>query len=177
MQIYIALLRGINVSGKNKILMTDLKNLFEKLQCIDVKTYIQSGNVIFKSDIKDKEDLANLISLKIEDTYGFKIPVIIKKDTEIQQIITNNPFYNESVDTKKLYVTYLDSVPKDIAKLKAFDFGKDVYAIVEDVIYLKYDIGAGKTKLTNAIMEKKLNVIATSRNWRTTNKIKDLVCD
>ena len=177
MQIYIALLRGINVSGKNKILMTDLKNLFEKLQCIDVKTYIQSGNVIFKSDIKDKEDLANLISLKIEDTYGFKIPVIIKKDTEIQQIITNNPFYSDNVDTKKLYVTYLDSAPKDITKLKAFDFGKDVYAIVEDVIYLKYDIGAGKTKLTNAIMEKKLNVIATSRNWRTTNKIKDLVCD
>lgn len=173
MKTYIALLRGINVSGKNKILMADLTLLFQNLTFKDVKTYIQSGNVVFKTT-KNQELLSALISTTITKVLNLTIPVIIVNVDELKHTIVNNPFLSKEVDTKKLYVVFLNKNPKEIKKLKDFDFGKDQYIISNKIIYLKYDIGAGKTKLTNKIIENKLQLIATTRNWRTTNKLLEL---
>jgi len=176
MQTYIALLRGINVSGKNKILMADLKLLFSDLEFKEIQTYIQSGNVIFKSLKKNQKEIATLISEKIKEVFQYEVSVIVKNKKELKNIIKNNPYLRDNtIETKKLYVTYLNKMPKDFKKIKKFDFGKDNYEIVNDIIYLKYEIGAGKTKLTNNIIEKKLDVIATTRNWRTTSKLLELI--
>lgn len=176
MKTYIALLRGINVSGKNKILMADLKLLFQDLGFENIQTYIQSGNVIFKSD-KNQELLAELILDKINKAYNYNISVIIITKTELQAVINDNPFLieDENVDIKKLYVTYLNKNPKETQKLQDFDFGLDKYIIKNKIIYIKYNVGAGKTKLTNKIIENKLKVIATTRNWRTTNKLSTII--
>jgi uncharacterized protein (DUF1697 family) len=174
MKPYIALLRGINVSGQKKILMKDLKIIFQKLKFVEVTTYIQSGNVVFKTKINQKL-LANLISKEIEKIYDFYVPVIIIAAQKIKAIITNNPFLEEKVDTKKLYVSYLSDSPKNTKKLDDFDFGKDQYIIENDVIYLKYDLGAGNTKLSNKTIETKLQLTATCRNWRTSCKLLELI--
>lgn len=176
MQTYIALLRGINVSGKNKILMADLKLFFNDLGFKEVQTYIQSGNVIFKSLKNNKKEIAELISKKIKKVFKYEVPVILKTKKELKEIIAGNPFIiNSTIETKKLYVAYLNQTLKETKKIKEFDFGNDVYKVVNDIVYLKYAIGAGKTKLTNNIIEKKLDVIATTRNWRTTCKLLELI--
>ncbi len=175
MYTYIALLRGINVSGKNKILIADLKLLFKDLGFEGIQTYIQSGNVMFKTTKKNKITLATLISNKITEVFAYHIAVVVKNKQELIEIVANNPFLNKDIDTKKLYVAYLQTIPKDTQKLDDFNFGNDTYQLVKDVIYLKYETGAGTTKLTNSIIEKKLDVIATSRNWRTTCKLVEML--
>ena len=176
MNIYIALLKGINVGGKHKILMADLKILFKELGFESIQTYIQSGNVFFKSNEKQKKILANLITAKIRQVYNYDIAVIIKTIPEIDFIYNNNPFIlkDNNIDTKKLYITYLNESPKSIDQLLAVNFGEDEFIIQKNIIFIKYSIGAGKTKLTNSIIEKKLDVIATSRNWCTTKKLTEI---
>lgn len=173
MKTYIALLRGINVSGKNKILMADLRQLFEKLGFKNVQTYIQSGNVIFNTEIS-KELLSKIITDKIKEVYDYEIPIMIRTPIEIEEIINKNPFLNKNVNLKNLYVFFLNKPPLETKKLDEFDFGNDEYKIIKNTIYIKYEIGAGKTKLSNKIIETKLKVIATARNWRTTNKLVEL---
>jgi len=174
MKTYIALLRGINVSGKHKILRTGLRLLFNNLGFEDVQTYIQSGNVIFKTAIK-RELLSKLISDKIKEIYSYEVPVIIITNTEMQSIIQDNPYLKEkNIDLKKLYVAYLNKIPKETTKLDAFDFGDDTYIIKGNIMYIKYNLGAGSTKLSIKIIENKLGVIATARNRRTTSKLLEL---
>lgn len=156
--------------------MADLKLLFSDLGFKEVQTYIQSGNVIFKSLKNNKKEIAELISKKIKKVFEYEVPVIVKNQKELKNLIKNNPYLRGSIiETKKFYVTYLNKIPKDLKKIKKFDFGNDVYEIENDIIYLKYSVGAGKTKLTNNIIEKKLDVIATTRNWRTTCKLLELI--
>jgi uncharacterized protein (DUF1697 family) len=177
LKIYIALLRAINVGGNNKILMKDLRLLLEDLGLENVKTYIQSGNIIFKSD-KNRKQLESLISKKINEVYGFEIPVIILTKNELKIINQNNLFLeDETVNQKSLYVAYLNQIPKDTKKLDDFDFGLDEFIHKGKTIYLKYDLGAGKTKLSNGIIENKLQVKSTCRNWRTTCKLLDLALE
>ena len=172
---YVALLRGINVSGKHSILMKDLKLLFQDLGFENIKTYIQSGNVVFESKKKEVSTLSKWITAKIKEDYNYDIPVIIKTLEEIQAIYDVNPFFTKNVDIKKLYVVYLSKNPLDVKNLTDCNFKKDTFKIIKNVLYIKYDIGAGKTKLTNSLVEKKLNVVATSRNWRTTTKLLEIM--
>ncbi|MEE9349684.1 MAG: DUF1697 domain-containing protein [Flavobacteriaceae bacterium] len=168
---YIALLRGINVSGKNKILMKDLRALLVKTKLSAVNTYIQSGNVCFESNETDTIKLALDIKNSIKEEFNLDVPVLVKTFENINYIINKNPFITDTIDVKKLYVAFLWKKPRDTSKLDTFDFGKDSYIICDDVIYLKYDIGAGRSKLSVRIIEKKLDLIASARNWRTTNKL------
>lgn len=175
---YIALLRGINVGGHNRILMNDLKVLFKELQFSHIQTYIQSGNIIFSCANRNKNELEKLISNKINQQYGYRITVFILTKKELEELVFKNPFIKESViDIKKLYVFFTkpDTAIKD--KLQEISLGNDQYHIIKNIIYVKYDIGASKTKLTNRIIEKKLNIITTARNWRTTTKLYEKVCE
>ena len=170
MKKYIILLRGINVSGKNKILMVDLRELLAILNFQNVQTYIQSGNIILESDL-EKNVICNIIKKGIKDKFGFDVPVIVRTNVELKKVIENYPF---SIENEKIVAfSFLNKVSKETA-IEVKNIGEDKYKIVNDVVYLFCPSGFGKTKLTNNIIEKKLNVIATTRNLRTTLKLLEL---
>ena len=169
---YIALLRGINVSGQKKILMADLRELLSDYN--DVKTYIQSGNIIFESDAKNVNELEQYIKDKIYKKYGFEVPVIVKTFDEWEQAFNNNPFLSDtSIDIKQLYVTFLSEIPSEenIEIMNQIDFSPDEFIIQNNLIYSRYPNGSGRSKMTNNNFEKKLKVSATSRNWNTVTKL------
>jgi len=170
---YIALLRGINVGGKRKILMQDLKMLLAALSFENVQTYIQSGNIVFESSWTDEQLLAKKIQASIYEKYGFDVPVIIIKATVYHKLIEANPFVTAQVDTKKLYCVFLNEKPRQeaITSFKDLSFGSDNYFLADKIIYIQYASKISDSKLSNAIVEKKLAVIATARNWRTSLKL------
>lgn len=175
MQTFISILRGINVSGQKKILMADLKRLFESLHFKEIATYIQSGNVIFKSDAKISDtQLAKKIEKAISAEYNFEVPVIIRTKEELGKIISQNPFAKEkNIDLKKLHVTFLSETPdkEKIEQIKEANFLPDRFAIKGKEIYLHIPDSYGETKLSNKFFENKLKVGATTRNWNTVNKL------
>jgi uncharacterized protein (DUF1697 family) len=174
MATYISMLRGINVSGQKKINMQDLKGLYEELNFRNIKTYIQSGNVVFEAEEKLTLALLSILEQNLLEKYGFTVPVILKKANDLEAIITGNPFlYKEGIDTEKLHITFLQQSPltENLDKISISDFKPDEYLIAEDVIYLYCPNGYGRTKLTNTFFENKLKVLATTRNWRTANEL------
>ncbi|MDQ6813715.1 MAG: DUF1697 domain-containing protein [Bacteroidota bacterium] len=178
MNTYISILRGINVSGHRKIAMSDLKDLYEDLQFKAVTTYIQSGNVIFKAaESAAKGDLPKKIEKAILEAYGFEVPVIIRTIAEIEQIIAKNPFLPDSnTDLEKLHITFLSAMP-DEEKLKSIatvDFSPDKFIINNREVFLYIPGGYGNTKLSNNFFEGKMKVTATTRNWKTVNKLLEL---
>lgn len=175
---YIVLLRGINVGGKNKIKMAELKNMFESIGYKNVKTYIQSGNVSFDYDSTNSINLSNQIEKKIEkkifETFGFLVPIIIRTKDEFKNIVNNNPFINESnIELDKLYVTFMLVIP-DANLVSFLDIKKqnnEKFTINSREVYLYCPNGYGRTKLNNSMFEKKLMVTSTTRNWKTINNI------
>lgn len=157
--------------------MTDLVKLFESLSFRHVRTYVQSGNVIFESHSVDTSTIANKIGKKIKQTYGFAVNVIIRTPDELEKIISGNPFAKEhKIETDKLHVTFLADIP-DERSVSDSDIKKDKnekFIIKGKEIYLYCPNGYGRTKLNNATFEKKLKTIATTRNWRTTNKLLEI---
>jgi len=178
MQTFISILRGINVSGQKKILMADLKKLYESLKFSEVKTYIQSGNVVFKSDSKISDiQLARKIEKAISTKYKFEVPVIIRTKEELEKILSQNSFTKEkSIDLKKLHVTFLSETPdrEKMEQIKEVDFSPDQFIIKGKEIYLHIPNSYGETKLSNKFFENKLKVSATTRNWNTVNKLLEL---
>lgn len=173
MKTYIALLRGINVGGQKKIKMADLKSLFNELNFKNTVTYIQSGNIVFNSDIAKKQIISKLISDKIKDNYKFEVEVLVKIPSELKYIIENNPFIKQKKDPKKNYITFLYSQPlkENIAKLKEIKFPPEEFKIESEIIFFFSPKGYGTAKMNNNFFEKKLKVSATTRNWKTTNKL------
>jgi len=174
---YIALLRGINVGGQKKMKMLDLRAMCEKIGLKEVQTYIQSGNIIFESPEKDTVILEKALKGEIQESFGFDVPVMVMKQAYLQQVVENNPFLekNAELDTKLLHVTFLAEKPTTslVKELTEKDYGTDEFEVIEKQVYLYFPNGYGRTKLTNNIFEKKLQVAATTRNWRTINKLKD----
>ena len=175
MKTYIAILRGINVGGKRKILMADLKQLLDENGFENIVTYIQSGNVIFSSDWSVKE-IEGLIKQTIFSKYGFDVPVLVRTKNEIKTIFNSNPFLSKETDINKLYVTFLSEIPsnENLEKLNTIHFSDANYSLVGSQLYICYDTKCSDSKLTNNLIEKKLNVTATSRNWKTVTKLFEL---
>lgn len=169
---YIALLRGINVSGKNKLPMPDLRTLCEGLGWQNVQSYIQSGNLRF--ELKTDNKAAATLSIAIQQKFGYEVPVLIRPQTYFQEIL-QNPFLKEQPDLelKKLHVTFLEAAPDStkITALREKDHKGDQWRVMEDCVYLYCSNGYGHTKLTNNYLEKNLGQVATTRNWRTVNKL------
>lgn len=174
---YIALLRGINVGGQKKIKMIDLKNMFESLNFINVKTYIQSGNVIFDYDTIETIKLANQIEKKINETFGFLVKTIIRTNEELRDIVNNNPFVKEpNIELDKLHVTIMLDIPEP-STVMFLDVKKEEnekFLIISRDVYLYCPNGYGRTKLNNAMFEKKLKTVATTRNWKTLNNLLEI---
>ena len=168
---FISLLRGINVSGQKKILMSDLKVLYESLGYQKVRTYIQSGNVVFFSEETNTKEIANKIEEKISAQYNFEVPVLVLTEHEINATLVNNPFLNENAtDTERLYVSFLSEVPLTdyIYKINPALYLPDRFIISEKCVFLEISSnGYGNTKLSNSFFESKLKVKSTTRNWKT----------
>jgi len=175
---YISLLRGINVSGQKKIKMDNLISLYEKIGLQDVVTYIQSGNVIFSSDKKNKPDLCALIENAIEKKYKFHVPVVIRTHREISNIIKNCPFGSVDLEKEgtKVLVTFLSSKPLKGKLAKALESAaaSEKLVLAGKEVYLYCPNGYGKSKLSNTFLEKTLGVGATTRNWKSVNQLYEL---
>lgn len=172
MQTYIALLRGINVGGHKKIKMADLKLLFEDLGFEDVVTYIQSGNVIFLA--KDEKDLAEKISKAILGSFGFEVPILVKTLPEVEAILAACPFSEE----KKIasYFTLLNEPPANalVEEISETTYPNEEFVITESCVYFFSEKGYHEAKCNNNFFEKKLKVVATTRNYRTLKKLMEL---
>jgi uncharacterized protein (DUF1697 family) len=168
---YIALLRGINLGKHNRIPMGKLQQAFEGLGFEQVRTYIQSGNVIFNAGTAS--NLCQKIEEKIRSDFGLAVSVISKTAEELGDAIRNNPFLKKGgVDHSRLHVTFLSSVPAAAAeKLDRLRAGPDQFCCAGLEVYLYCRDGYGRTKLSNAAIEKALSVRATTRNWRTVNQL------
>lgn len=175
--IYLALLRGINVGRNKRIKMVDLVDTFESLGFKNVRTYIQSGSVIFESDSTDAANIATCIERKIKQTFSFSVKVIIRSEHELENVIKSNPFVGDSdVELDKLYVIFLSDVPelKSTLNLDIDKAENEKFEIRGGEVYLYCPNGYARTKLKNDLFEKKLNTAATTRNWKTTNKLLEL---
>lgn len=172
---YISILRGINVSGQKLIKMVDLKLLYESLGFEKVQTYIQSGNVIFETEEADLQKLISTIEDAITEKYGFNVPVQIRTKEELKKVIDNLPFTGER-ELNRLLVTFLAETPyylpmDEIERLKATG---DEIVFVNSEVYLYVPEGYGNSKLDNNTLERKLKVKATTRNWKTINKLYEM---
>ena len=165
------MLRGINVSGQKKIRMADLKSMYESLGLGNVQTYVQSGNVVFDSEERDVEKLKDVIEAQIEAIFGFSVPVLIRTGDDFRRVIDNHPFAEE--EAIRVLVTFLYEPPKSskLEELSHYKDKVDQFTIGEREIFLFCPGGYGKTKLSNTFFEKKLDVIATTRNWKSVNAL------
>lgn len=174
MTTHLALLRGINVSGHNMIKMDALKTTLEAIGFQNVRTYIQSGNVFVDTDAESASKVGFMIKQEIFKAFGHEVPVVVINKEDLQACLKNNPFLKEKdVDTKKLYVAFISTVLRNesINDLKPSQFKPDEVSIDQSRIYVKYAVGAGKTRFDQKYIEKKLNVIATMRNWNTVTQL------
>jgi uncharacterized protein (DUF1697 family) len=174
MQTYISMLRGINVSGQKKIRMTELQSLYESLGLTNVQTYVQSGNVVFGSAEQDATKLTKAIETQIEATFDFSVPVLIRSTDDFYRIIQEHPFAQE--EAIRVLVTFLYKRPAQskLDELSQYEDKVDQFALGEQEIFLFCPGGYGKTKLSNTFFEKKLDVVATTRNWKSVNALYDM---
>ncbi|ASP48801.1 DUF1697 domain-containing protein [Cognaticolwellia beringensis] len=177
MTTYISLLRGINVAGQKIIKMADLRALYQQLSFENVKSYIQSGNVVFNHNeggVSYCSQLAKQIHLAIFVHYQFEVPVFVLTPFDLQTARENLPFKNIdlSAEGSKVLLCFLSDVPSNsTALLSPYLKENEHLQIIDKVLYLHCEDGYGRSKLTHTIIEKKLNVNATSRNLKTVDKL------
>jgi uncharacterized protein (DUF1697 family) len=174
---HVALLRGINVGGKNMLPMKDLAGIFAEAGCGEVTTYIQSGNVVFTANDKLVAGLGGVIAGLVQKRFGLKIPVVLRSATEIEAVIRGNPFLQTAANDNLLHVCFLADRP-DAALVAALDPGRsapDTFAVAGREIYMQLVNGVSGTKLTNAYFDSKLKTVSTIRNWRTVLKLAELM--
>lgn len=180
MTTYIALLRGINVGGKNIIKMADLKRVFEEIGLCEVQTYIQSGNVLFKSN-EGEEALRSRIEHELETAFGFSVTVVLRTAGELERIISNCPFSEEEIseaeaasEAECLYVSMMTHAPlqEKLEHLNVYRSESEEYRLVGREVFLLFRNSIRNSKLANNLQ--KLDVPATVRNWKTINKLVQL---
>lgn len=177
MQTYIALLRGINVSGQKKIKMAEFRSQLEEDGFQEVETYIQSGNVIFSHKPEEEKILAKKMADLILEKYGFEVPVLVLIIDYLKQVFEQNPFTQKSPeDIKTLHVTLCAETPQNelVAALQENSYSPDEWILQDKAIYLNCPNGYGRTKLTNTFFERKFKVSATTRNWKTMTKLLEM---
>ncbi len=177
---YISILRGINVGGRRKILMADLRLLYKELGFLNITTYIQSGNVAFDfSKTQNQAKLSEKIKQAIDKVYGFDVPVIIRTAEEIEQAIAINPFLKRATDTEGLFLAFLEEEPskENLEKLESIEFPNDEFEVIGKNVFIFCSGRFSDSKLTNNFFESKLKVAATTRNWKTVKKLCEIGAD
>jgi len=174
MMTFIALLRGINVGGHKKVPMAELREMIINLGLVNVKTYIQSGNIVFKTKENSSLLLESRISKAILKQFGFEVSVLVRTKAELLEIFNNCPF--EKVKKKKSYFMLLHDIPNQelVAEASTKTYQGEEYLIIKDCIYYYCEKGYGQAKFNMNFFEKKLNTFATSRNYNTMLKLLSL---
>jgi len=179
MNTYIMLLRGINVGGNNKLPMKELVSVLETLGLQNVKTYIQSGNVVFQSTRIDVATLAQEISAAIDKNHGFAPYVFILSIENVQAAMRANPFPEGENEPKSLHFFFLDGTLQqtDIDALKPLQTETERFRLIDNVLYLHAPDGIGRSKSVAKISRGWKEVNITARNWRTVSKIVEIAVD
>jgi uncharacterized protein (DUF1697 family) len=167
---YVAMLRGINVSGSKPVKMEALRALFEALGFKNIRTYVQSGNVVFEAKERAAAPLGPKIVARIKRDFGFDVPVLVLGAAELARVVEENPFLKQrGVDPTKLHVTFLAAAPAaaGLKKMEGVTSGRDAFRCLGTTIYLVCPDGYGNTKLSNNTFERALAAPATTRNWKT----------
>ena len=174
---YVALLRGINVGGKNKLPMAKLVTFFEELGCEDVRTYIQSGNLVFSASAALTKTLSGRISARIEQDLGLRVPVLLRSRRELTNALQAHPLAGRGVDEKALAVMFLADRPPAarVRKLAPDRSPGDRFTVVGREVFLLCPNGVARTKLTSAWFDRELATVSTTRNWRTARKLLEMV--
>jgi uncharacterized protein (DUF1697 family) len=175
MTIFISLLRGINVSGQKIIRMAHLKALYEELGFKDAQTYIQSGNVVFRTSGQNPKVLEDRIRKALAASFGFDVPVAVRNSQEWQTVIAEQPFEDiaGALDGSRVLVAFLSEVPslEAVTNLLTYANPPEKLVVRGRQAYLHCPGGLGKSKLSNGLIEKTLNVESTTRNWNTVLRI------
>ncbi len=173
MNCFIALLRGVNVGGHNKIRMAELANALERNDFADVRTYIQSGNIVFRAKGKRAAMLANRFSQVILDEFDLEIPVLIRSAANFREAVEANPFIAAGAEQSALYFGFLSEKPKAalIEQLDPDLSPGDEFHVIADTIYTYCPNGLARTKLSNVYFDRKLKVSSTFRNWNTVQRL------
>ncbi len=173
---HVALLRGINVGGRNTLPMTRLVRLFEDAGCERVRTYIQSGNVVFEASIARARLVPGAVTAAIATELGLDVPIVTRRATELARIVTANPFVTPGTDLGVLYVGFLADHPNAarVATLDPHRSPPDECSLHERELYLRCPNGLARTKFTNTYFDATLQTVTTIRNWRTTLKLLEM---
>jgi uncharacterized protein (DUF1697 family) len=176
MPVVISMLRGVNL-GSRRIKMDALRALYESLKLRDPQTYVQSGNVVFRTEERDLAQLAKRIENAIERSFGFRSDVILRTTSELRDIIARNPFAKrQGIEPSKLLVTFLASVPGQEArdKVLAIKTDPDELRIDGRELYTYFPNGMARPKLSWAVIEKALKTSGTGRNWNSVTKLLEI---
>ncbi|HSM30328.1 MAG TPA: DUF1697 domain-containing protein [Woeseiaceae bacterium] len=178
MKKWIALLRGINVGGRNVLPMDSLSKVFTEAGCEQVITYIQSGNVVFEADIRSKDEFAESISNAVEKQHGFRPRVSLFTGHSLCNAIAANPFPEAVSEPKSLHILFLERTPETarIDDAKALLAGSESIEVIGLYLFLHAPDGIGQSRFAKGV-EQKLGMHATARNWRTVKKIAELATD
>jgi len=174
---YVALLRGINVGGKNKLPMADLVAIFEDAGCRDVESYIQSGNVVFRATASLGKRIAPLVSGVIAERFGHQVPVMTRSGPELRQVVSRNPFLRRDAEPRALHVAFLAEkpTPAQVAALDPNRSPPDELSVLGREIYLLLPNGVARSKLSNKYLDSKLGTTSTLRNWKTVLRLSEMV--
>jgi|HubBroStandDraft_1064217.scaffolds.fasta_scaffold379023_2 uncharacterized protein (DUF1697 family) len=178
MTMYVAMLRGVNVSGRNKLAMEDLRAVVTAAGGSEVRTYIQSGNAVFHSR-RSVPALVGALETALERLVGSNVPVLVRTRQELEAVLDTNPFVPRVAEPKALHVTFMGAVPGAAAAASVVDAVRgrgeaDDLEVIGREVYLLCPNGYGNTKLTNAFFERRLGSSATTRNWATVTKLVEL---
>jgi uncharacterized protein (DUF1697 family) len=157
--------------------MKDLTDVFVEAGCANVRTYIQSGNVVFTAAPRVIAKVPHLVAAQIAKRFGYRTPVVLRTAEELSDVLSNNPFIAASTPEDYLHVMFLADLPDpgDVEKLDPARSPGDFFAVRGRDIYLRLPNGAAKTKLSNAYFDSKLRTVSTCRNWRTTGKLLEMM--
>jgi uncharacterized protein (DUF1697 family) len=174
---YLALLRGVNVGGKNKLPMKDLAEMFTKAGCTEVRTFIQSGNVLFNAPAKVAKRVAGTVPDQIEKRFGHRPPIVVRTVDQLAVVAAGNPFLAAGATEDRAHVLFLACTP-EAARVEGLDPARsspDAFSVRGAEVYLQLPNGIADTKLTNAYFDSRLATISTGRNWRTVTTLLKLM--
>jgi uncharacterized protein (DUF1697 family) len=171
--VLIALLRGVNVGGKNRLPMGELRGLMKTLGHVNVRTYIQSGNVVFETDISDREQIAGVLTDAIEKAHALSVPVVIRDVDELAAALARHPFRADEPDGSRLAVSFMATTPGQdaLARLEADRFLPDRFVVHGADLYLHFPNGMGTSKMLPTYFDRRLGIPGTVRNLNTIEKL------
>lgn len=174
--VHVALLRGINVGGKNRLAMRELSEVFTSIGCTSVESYIQSGNVIFRTTQRLAAEVPKRVAERLAEHFGLRVPVVTRTASQLRAAVKANPFVKAGVDLATLHVAFLGDRPsrEQVASLEPQRSPPDEFVVYGREVYLRFPNGSARTRLTNSHLDAKLATVSTVRNWRTVLKLLEL---